>query len=157
VDDLVLEAGIFDSLASEEVTISNIDQEHLVVDKHFGNEYFVVRKHPETRHSECQESKVCYGQPIFDGNTSDGDKHNFSMICLEPLRTIHVDDDYDHDPYKCYGGVERDFHINLIFYPSPINEQPCLNKNQVYEQQTIPMVYAEMIIHQPTGGSGVTK
>ena len=74
VDDLVLEAGIFDSLASEGVIISNIDQEQLVVDKHFGSEYFVVRGHPKTRHSECQESKVCYGKPIFDGNTSDGDK-----------------------------------------------------------------------------------
>jgi hypothetical protein len=58
VDDLVLKVCIFDNLSSEEVTISNIYQEHLVVDKKFGNEYFFVRKHPETRHSECQESKV---------------------------------------------------------------------------------------------------
>ena len=41
------------------------------------------------------------------------------MICLEPLSTIPVDDDYDHEPYKCYGGVEMGFHINLIFYPLP--------------------------------------
>ena len=27
----------------------------------------------------------------------------------------------------------------------------------MYEQQTIPTVYAKMIIHQPTGGSEVTK
>jgi hypothetical protein len=74
VDDFVLKASIFDNLASEEVTVSNIDQEHLVVDKKFGNEYFVVRKNPKKRHYECQVSKVCHGQPFFDGNTSDGDK-----------------------------------------------------------------------------------
>jgi hypothetical protein len=157
VDYLVLKACIFNNLSSEEATVSNIDQEQLVVDKHFDNEYLVVREHPETRHSECQESKVCYGQPIFDGNTSDGDEQNFSMVCLEPLGTIPVYDDYAPDPCKCYGGVERDFHINLISYPSPTNEQSCLNKNHMYEQQTIPTVYAEMISNQPTGGSEVTK
>jgi len=79
------------------------------------------------------------------------------MICLEPLRTKIVYDDYDFDPCKFYGGVKRDFNTNLIFCPLPTNEQPCLNKNHVYEKQTIPMVYANMINHQPTGGSGVTK
>jgi hypothetical protein len=80
VDDLVLEACIFDNLSSEEVIVSNIDQEQLVVDKDFGNEYFAIREHHETRHFECQESKVCYGQPIFVGNTNDGDEQNFFMI-----------------------------------------------------------------------------
>jgi len=42
VDDLVLKAGIVDSLTFEEVTVSSIDQEQLIVDKNFGNEYFVV-------------------------------------------------------------------------------------------------------------------
>jgi hypothetical protein len=157
VDDLVLEEGIFDSLASEEVTISSIDQEHLIVDKHFGNEYFVVRKNHEPRHYECKESKVCYGQPIFDGHTSDGDEQNFSMICLESLSTILIYDDNDLDPCKCYGGVERDFHVNLVSYPSQTNEQPSLNKNHVYEQQTIPTEYAERINNQPTSDSEVMK
>jgi hypothetical protein len=134
VDDLVLKEYIFDNLSSGEVIVSNIYQEQLVVDKHFDNEYFVLREHPETRHFECHESKVCYGQPIFDGNTSDGNEHNSSMICLEPLSIIPVYDDYDPDPCKCYGGVERDFHINLISYPSTTNEQPCINKKHVHEK-----------------------
>jgi hypothetical protein len=131
VDDLVFKAGIFDSLASEEVIVSSIDQEHLDVDKHFGNEYFAIKNHHETRHSKCQESKGCYGQPIFDANTSDGDEQNFSKVFLKPLGTILVYDDYALDLCKFYG---RDFHINLISYPSPTNEQYFLNKNHMYEQ-----------------------
>jgi hypothetical protein len=127
VDDFVLEAGILDNLVSEEVTVSNIDQELFVVDKHFGDECFAGREHPETRRSECQESKVCYE------HTSDGDEQNFSMFCLEPFGAILVYDD-DFDPCKCYGGVERDFHMQLISHPSPTNEQPCLDENHVYEQ-----------------------
>ena len=42
VSDLFLEACIFDNLSFGEVTVSNIDQEQIVVDKHFGSEYFVV-------------------------------------------------------------------------------------------------------------------
>jgi len=45
----------------------------------------------------------------------------------------------------------------MISYPSPTNKQSCLNKNHVYEQQTIPTVYAEMISNQPTSGSEVTQ
>jgi hypothetical protein len=102
VDYLVLKACIFNILSSEEATISNIDQEHLVVEKHFDNEYLTIKEHPKTRHSKFQESKVCYGQPIFDGNTSDGDEKKISMVFLEPLGNILVYDDYAPDPCKCY-------------------------------------------------------
>jgi predicted esterase YcpF (UPF0227 family) len=93
VDDFVLEASILDNLVSEEVTVSNIDQELFVVDKHFGDECFDGREHLETRRSECQESKVCYE------HTSDGDEHNFSMFCLEPFGAIPIYDD-DSNPCK---------------------------------------------------------
>ena len=105
VDDFVLEADIFDNLASDEVTVSNIEQEHLVVDKHFDDEHFVDREHIETKHYECLDSKVFYGQPIFDEYTSDGDEQFFSMISLEPLSTIPIYDDYESDPWEFYGGV----------------------------------------------------
>ena len=92
------------------------------------------REHIETKHYECLESKVFYGQPIFDEYTSDGDEHNFSMFYLEPLSTIHVYDDYESDPWECYGGVEGELHMQLISYPSPKNEQPYFDKTHVYEE-----------------------
>jgi hypothetical protein len=65
VDDFFLEAGILDNLVYEEVTVSNIDQVLFVVDKHFGDECFASREHPEKRCSECQESKVCMNIPVM--------------------------------------------------------------------------------------------
>jgi hypothetical protein len=127
MDDFFLEAGILDSLVSEEVIVSNIDQELFVVDKHFGDECFASREHPETRCYECQGSKVCYE------HTSYGDEQKKFMFCLEPFGAIPVYDD-DFDPCNFYGGVERDFHMQLISHPSPTNEQPYLDENHVYEQ-----------------------
>jgi len=94
----------------------------------------VDREHLETKNYECQESKFFYGQPIFDEYTSDGDEHNFSMIYLEPLSIIPVYDDYESDPWECYGGVEGQLHMQLISYPSPKNEQPYFDKTHVYEE-----------------------
>jgi hypothetical protein len=98
VDDFFLEEGVLDNLVYEEVIVSNIDQDLFVVDKHFGDELFVGREHPEIRRSECQESKVCYE------HTNDGDEKKFSMFCLDPFGEIPFYDD-DYDPCKCYGGV----------------------------------------------------
>jgi hypothetical protein len=91
--------------------------------------------------------------PFFYEYTSDGDEQNFSMISLELLNTNHVYDDYEFDPWECYGGVEGELHMQLISYPSPTNEQPCFDKNHVYEKQTVLTVHAYMISSQPTGGS----
>jgi hypothetical protein len=57
VDDFVLEANIFDNLASDEVIVSNIEQEQFVVDKQFDDEHFVDREHLETKHSEMSRVK----------------------------------------------------------------------------------------------------
>jgi hypothetical protein len=77
VDDFVLETNIFDSLVFDEVIVSNIEQEHLVVDKHFDDEHFVDREHLETKHFECQESKVFYEKPCFDKN------HVYEQPCFD--------------------------------------------------------------------------
>jgi hypothetical protein len=43
--------------------------------------------------------------------------------------------------------------MQLISYPSPTNEQPCFDKNHVYEEQIVLIVHAKMISSQPIGGS----